>query len=86
MHIDTLLSGVAAYALAGAQHGQFQQPQLTIGHHQKIATAAGRVKKRQGAQHFVKVKKLAAVVLDALKLGPQFVEKQRLDQLEDVGL
>ena len=77
-------AAAARIAGAGAQHIQLQQPQLAVGHHQKIAAAAGGIEKGQPAQFLVELEQPVAVVFDLVELGAQFVEKQRADQLEDV--
>ncbi len=82
VHIHALLAG----GIAGAQHFQLQQAQLAVTDHQKISAAAGRVKKRQRSQLFMKFKQLVFVALDLGKLGPQLLQKQGLDELEDVFL
>jgi hypothetical protein len=72
--------------VAGAQHVQLQQAQLAVADHQEIAAAAGRVEKREGAQLLVELEQPVAVAFDLLELGAQLIQKQRLDQLEDVLL
>ena len=82
LHIDAELAGL----VRGAQHVQFQQAQFAVADDQKIAAAAGRVKKRQPPQLLVKLGEPVLVAFDPRKLGPQRIQKQRLDQLEDVFL
>jgi len=86
VHVDAALAALALQFGGGAQHVQFEQTQLAVADDQKVATAAGRVEKAQGAQLFVKVEQPVALVPHALELGAQAVEEQRLDELEDVFL
>ena len=71
---------------AGAQHLELQQAQLAVADDEEVAAAAGRVKKREQPQFFVKLEQLVSIALDLVELGPQLVQKQRLDELEDVLL
>jgi hypothetical protein len=84
VHVHALLACVAAEFMAGAQHGQFQQTQLAVCQHQKVAAATGGVKKAQVAQLLVKLKQAVAVAFDLAKLSPQRIQKQWLDELLDV--
>ena len=86
VHIHRQLALVGAQFVVGPQHLQLQLAQFAVADDQEVAAPTGRVKKRQLAQLFVKFKQLVAVAFDPLKLGVQFVQKQGLDQLEDVGL
>jgi hypothetical protein len=66
MHIDAHLPVLNA----GPQHRQFQLAQFPVTNDQKIATAAGRVKKRECAQLLVELKQPVFVAFDLFKLGP----------------
>ena len=80
VHIQHLL----AVAVAGAQHFQFQQAQFAVADHQKISTPAGRVQKSEGAQLEVELRQPTLVAFDLVELGPEIIQKQWLDELEDV--
>ena len=71
------------------EHLDFQGPQLAVGDDEKVAAATGRIKKAQLAEPLLKGNQFgnaAAVTarLETAKLRPQFVEKQRLNDLEYV--
>jgi len=70
----------------GAQDVQLEQAQFTVGDDEEVAAAAGRLEEGQGSEFVVELVQAIAVAPHGLELGPQFIEKQRLDQLEDVGL
>src|SRR5690606_11692636 len=80
------IEGLLAAGVGSAQHFEFQQAQLPVGDHQKVATAAGRVEKAQAPQFLVELEQAVLVVLDPVKLIPEGIEKERLDELEDVLL
>ena len=75
--IHALLARIATQLMAGAQHLQLQQAQLAVTDHQKIATATGRIKKRQAPQLLVELLQALALVFDPRKLRVQIVQKQR---------
>jgi len=64
---------------------KFEQAQLAVGDDQEVAAAAGGVEERERAQLLVERRQPAAVVPDRFELGPQVVEKQGVDQLEDIA-
>jgi hypothetical protein len=70
--------------VGGAQHFQFQQPQLAVGDDEDVAAAAGGVEEGERAQLLVEVEQFVAVVADFSELGPQRIQEQRLDELENV--
>src|SRR6266702_3849408 len=67
------------------QYLQLQQTKLAVGDNQKVTAAAGRVEECQVRDLFQKLEKLVPVALDLVELGPQLIEKKRVDQLEDIG-
>ena len=84
MHVHALLAGMARQGGGGAQHIQLQQTQFAVADDKKVAAAAGGVEKAQRAQLFVKLKQLIALAFDFFKLGAQFIQKKRANELEDV--
>ena len=81
VHVHHLL----AFQLS-SDHGDLQFAQLAVGDHQKIAAAAGGVQEAQFAELLVEPVQLGLAALHFLELGPEFIEEERLDELEDVGL
>src|SRR6266568_5893424 len=67
------------------QYLQLQQAQLAISNNKEVAAAASRVEESQVRKLFQKLEKLVPVALDLVELGPQLIEKKRVDQLEDIG-
>src|SRR5450830_227870 len=90
VHIDLEkvkhMADAAAKVASRAHHVELQLAQFAVSHHQKVAAAAGRVKKGEGLQLFVKLKQAGCIAFDLFKIKAQLVQKQRLYQLEDVGL
>ena len=70
------------------QHLDFQRAQLAVGDDEEVATAARRIEQAQRAELLLEPPEIgdAAARLQPLKLGPQVVEEQRLDHLQDVLL
>ena len=66
-------------------HFQFQAPQFTVGDHQEVAAAAGRIEERQLAEPLLeRPEPRQAPTAERLDLGellPEVVEEERLDDL-----
>ena len=78
-------------AVNRADHLHFEQPQFPVGDDEEVAAAAGRVEESKPSQFLLEapqVGKAAAVLagLEPGELGPQVVQEQRLDDLQDVLL
>ena len=80
LHVEQL----GAVLVQGAQDIQFQHAQFPVGDHQEVAAAAGRVKEFQPGQALMKLGQPFPLVFDPVEFGPQLVQEQRPDQLEDV--
>lgn len=78
------ITGAAAGELAGTQHVQLQLTQLAVADDEEVTATTGRIEKREQAQLLVKLEQLVAVALDLVELGAQLVQKQGLDELENV--
>ena len=69
-----------------AEHVEIELAQLTVSSDENISAATGGVEECEGLQLFVKRKQLVLVAFGLVKLGVQFVEAQRFEQFEDIGL
>ena len=90
-HVDPRQQGRVnlLVAILGAQRFQFQPPDFAVGDHQKVAAAAGRIKKGQPGQLFLKAGQILfparAAAHDLGQFRLQIVQKQRADDFQDIG-